>query len=68
MSLVVPILLSIKFAAPDYKVLFALGIVSAVLYGVPLWLFELSGSETEILRSMFRMKMAAKEISHATAD
>jgi len=67
-ALVTPLLLSIKFAAPNYKVLFSLGIVSAVLYGVPLWLFELSGSETQILRSVFRMKMAAKEMSHATAD
>lgn len=68
LSLVIPVLLSIKFAAPDYKVLFALGIVSTVLYAIPLWLFELSGSETEILRSVFRMKMAAEKLTPAAAD
>jgi hypothetical protein len=68
LSLVVPVLLSIRFAAPNYKALISLGIVSTVLYAIPLWLFELSGSETEILRSVFRMKMAAKKLSHAAAD
>ena len=68
LSLTVPVLLSIRFAAPNYKVLISLGIVSTVLYAIPLWLFELSGSETEILRSVFRMKMAAKKLSHAAAD
>jgi O-antigen/teichoic acid export membrane protein len=68
LSLVIPVLLSIRFAAPNYKVLISLGIVSTVLYAIPLWLFELSGSETEILRSVFRMKMAAKKLSHAAAD
>jgi O-antigen/teichoic acid export membrane protein len=67
-SLVVPALLSLKFAAPNYKVLFSLGIVSAVLYAIPIWLFELSGSEAQILRAAFRMKMAPKEMSQATAD
>jgi O-antigen/teichoic acid export membrane protein len=67
-SLVVPALLSLKFAAPNYKVLFSLGIVSAVLYAIPIWLFELSGSEAQILRAAFRMKMTPKEMSQATAD
>ena len=40
-SLVIPLLLTLKFAAPSYKVLFPIGIVSAILYVVPLWLFRL---------------------------
>jgi O-antigen/teichoic acid export membrane protein len=69
MSLLIPTLLSIKFAAPNYKVLFLLGIVSAVLYGVPLWLLELSGPEAQILRTAFWTKVGTKEeMSHAAAD
>jgi len=68
LSLVIPTLLSIKFAAPNYKILFALGLGSGVLYAVPLWLFELSAPETQILRSAFRITVAAEKMSPATAD
>lgn len=49
-SLVVPMLLSVKFAAPDYRILFALGLLSIVCYAVPLWLFEFSTGETRLLQ------------------
>jgi O-antigen/teichoic acid export membrane protein len=68
LSLVAPTLLSLRFAAPNYKVLFALGVVSAVLYGVPLWFFELTGHEAQILRGAIWPRMTAKEMSHATAE
>jgi len=63
-ALVIPLILSLKFAAPNYKALFLVGILSAVLYFVPLWLFEFSHTETTMLtRAMwpsFAVK-AAKE-------
>jgi O-antigen/teichoic acid export membrane protein len=68
LSLVIPTLLSLRFAAPNYKVLFALGIVSAIFYAVPLWFFELSTSEVQIVRAALRLPTTAKQITHATAD
>jgi hypothetical protein len=49
-SLVLPTLVSLKFAAPDYKSLAAVGTLSAILYVVPLWLFEFTSAETLVLR------------------
>jgi hypothetical protein len=59
-SLVIPLLLTLKFAAPSYKVLFAIGILSAILYVVPLWLFEFSQAETNMLTRAMWPKFAVK--------
>ena len=67
-SLVVPTLLSLRFAAPNYKVLFELGLGSAVLYAVPLWFFELSGPEAQIVRSALRIRLTPGKMSHAIAE
>ena len=59
-SLVLPLLLTLKFAAPSYKVLFPIGILSAILYVVPLWLFEFSQAETTMLTRAVWPKFAVK--------
>lgn len=61
-SLVIPLLLTLKFAAPSYKVLFPIGIVSAILYVVPLWLFEFSQAETNMLTRAIVPKFAVKTV------
>ena len=48
-SLVIPLVLSLRFATPDYKALLAVGLLSMISYGLALWLFEFSPSETRIL-------------------
>lgn len=50
-SLLIPLVISLRFERADYKVLFLLGTASAVLYAVPLWLFEFSPAESAILRN-----------------
>jgi O-antigen/teichoic acid export membrane protein len=59
-ALVIPLLLTLKFAAPSYKVLFPLGILSAILYVVPLWLFEFSQAETNMLTRAVWPRFAVK--------
>jgi O-antigen/teichoic acid export membrane protein len=49
-SLVLPALLSLRFAAPDYSTLLMVGISSAILYALPLWLFEFTPAETLVFR------------------
>jgi O-antigen/teichoic acid export membrane protein len=61
-SLVIPLLLTLKFAAPSYKVLFPIGIVSAILYVVPLWLFEFSQAETTMLMRAIGPRFAGKTV------
>lgn len=59
-SLVIPLLLTLKFAAPNYKILFSIGILSAILYVVPLWLFEFSEAETTMLTRAIWPRFAVK--------
>jgi hypothetical protein len=59
-SPVLPLLLTLKFAAPSYRVLFPIGILSAILYVVPLWLFEFSQAETIMLTRAVWPKFAVK--------
>ncbi len=56
----IPLILALKFAAPSYKVLYSIGILSAILYDVPLWLFEFSQAETTMLARAMGPKFAVK--------
>lgn len=49
-SLLVPLLLAQKLAAPNYKILTMLGILSAALYALPLWRFGFDPRERGVLR------------------
>ena len=62
-ALVIPLILSLKFAAPSYKVLFSIGILSTILYVVPLWLFEFTQAETTMLTRAVWPRFAAKTSS-----
>ena len=48
-SLALPALLAARFAAPDYKLLFILGVVSVILYIPPTWMFGFTASEGRTL-------------------
>jgi O-antigen/teichoic acid export membrane protein len=53
-ALVVPLALSLSFAGPSYKALFSVGVLSALVYVVPLWSFEFSRAETTMLKLAIR--------------
>jgi hypothetical protein len=61
-SLAIPLALTLRFAAPNYKSLLALGFVSALVYGTCVWLFELEPGETQILRNAILPRAAGKKI------
>jgi len=67
-ALVIPLLISIKFAAPSYKVLFMLGILSALIYGGVLWIIEFSQGETQILRRAIWPNLPLKKVPEPVSD
>jgi len=67
-ALVMPLVISIKFAAPNYKVLFMLGILSALLYGGVLWIVEFSQGETQILRRAILPNLPLKKVPEVASD
>jgi O-antigen/teichoic acid export membrane protein len=62
-SLVVPALLSVRFAAPDYKTLAALGIISMICYASPLLIFEFTPAETLMLKRVILPGLNLKRVS-----
>jgi O-antigen/teichoic acid export membrane protein len=67
-ALVIPLLISIKFVVPNYKVLFMLGIFSALVYGGVLWVVEFSQGETQILRRAIWPNLPLKKVPEAASD
>ena len=59
-ALLVPLLLTLKFAAPNYRNLAAVGLLSAVAYVVVLWFLEFTPAETEMLGRAILPKLAAR--------
>jgi O-antigen/teichoic acid export membrane protein len=55
-SLIVPVLLTLRFARPDYKSLAALALVSALAYGFMVLLLEFTPDETQRLERAFLPK------------
>jgi hypothetical protein len=49
-AMVLPALISLKFATPDYKSLLMVGTLSMILYALPMWLFEFTPAETLVFR------------------
>jgi O-antigen/teichoic acid export membrane protein len=62
-SLVVPTLLSARFAAPDYKTLVTLGVFSMICYALPLLIFEFTSAETSILKQAILPRITIKGIT-----
>jgi O-antigen/teichoic acid export membrane protein len=57
-SMILPAVLSLRYAAPNYKSLLMVGSLSLVLYALPIWLFEFSSSDTRRLqRTLFPLAM-----------
>jgi O-antigen/teichoic acid export membrane protein len=67
-ALVVPLLISIRFAAPNYKMLFMVGILSALIYGGVLWIVEFSQGETQILRRALWSNVELKKVPTVASD
>jgi O-antigen/teichoic acid export membrane protein len=60
-ALIIPGLLTVRFVAPDYKVLLTLATVSLIAYGAVLWMLEFSPVETSLLRQAISPRLAAKK-------
>ena len=58
--LVFPMLLTIEVAAPDYKRLFLVGLLSLIAYVVPLWMIAFDRGETNLLRRALLPKLMTK--------
>jgi O-antigen/teichoic acid export membrane protein len=59
-ALILPLLLTVRFAVPDYKVLSLVGTVSALAYAATLWRLEFSPSETNLLWQVIWPRLAVK--------
>ena len=59
-ALVLPSLLTVKFVAPDYKMLSLVGTLSALAYAATLWRLEFSPGETNLLRQVIWPRLAVK--------
>jgi O-antigen/teichoic acid export membrane protein len=62
-SLAVPALLSARFAAPDYKTLTALGVISTISYALPLFFFEFTPAETLMLKRAILPRLNLKRVT-----
>ena len=59
-SLVIPLFLTMKFAKPDYKMLFLGGLLSAIFYTLSLWLLEFSRQEADMVWRAIRPRPTVK--------
>jgi len=59
-SLAIPLLLSLRFASPDYKALFTVGMASVILYASGLWLSGFSRAETALVKIAIWPRLAGK--------
>jgi O-antigen/teichoic acid export membrane protein len=59
-SLVLPIVITVRFARPDYTVLVCIGLSSGAMYALALWLFEFTPKETNTLRRAIWPRLAVK--------
>ncbi|MFQ5788631.1 MAG: oligosaccharide flippase family protein [Thermodesulfobacteriota bacterium] len=62
-SLVIPTFISFYFAAPEFRILFPLGLVSSLFYFLGIWFMEFSLSERKILQHAIFPKLYTKEIA-----
>jgi O-antigen/teichoic acid export membrane protein len=50
LSLIIPILISARYAAPNYRTLFTLALLSSCIYALTIWFIEFNPREKQILR------------------
>jgi O-antigen/teichoic acid export membrane protein len=63
-SLVLPTLLTLRFAGPDYKLLVAVGALSVILYVPPLWLLGFTATEARTLRRVIWARPEMDSLTH----
>jgi len=59
-ALVLPSFLTVKFVAPDYKMLSLVRTLSVLAYAATLWRLEFSPGETNLLRQVIWPRLAVK--------
>jgi O-antigen/teichoic acid export membrane protein len=59
-ALIIPVLLSLRFMAPNYRILFVLGLVSMFSYLLVIWLFGFSQHQKKILHRAVFSKLSLK--------
>ena len=64
-SMMLPIGLSLKYAAPNYKSLLIVGTLSVILYALPMWFFEFTSTETRVLRGAILPWTMGKSVNDA---
>ena len=60
LSLIIPILISLRYASPDYRTLFPLGFISSCIYALTIWFIEFSPKEKQILQRAILSKLSIK--------
>lgn len=60
-SLVLPLLISLYFLAPDYNILFTLGFVSLAIYSITVWILGFHPEERQILIKIFVKRLPPKK-------
>ena len=61
LSLVIPILISLRYASPNYLTLFTLGFISSCIYALTIWLIEFSPKEKQIIQRAIVPKLSIKK-------
>lgn len=59
-ALLIPLLLTLKFVAPNYKTLAAVGLLSAIAYVLVLWFLEFTPAETKMLERAILPRSAVR--------
>ncbi|MEN8130793.1 MAG: oligosaccharide flippase family protein [Pseudomonadota bacterium] len=60
MGITLPLLISVRFAAPNYGILFVLGTASLCFYGAVAWFWEFNPSEKKMLLQAIMPRVATK--------
>lgn len=61
-SLVIPALISLRYAAPDYSILFALGFISLCVYSLSVWFIEFSHEEKRIFQKVLFPRLSVRKV------
>lgn len=61
LSLIIPTIISVRFAAPDYQTLFTLAFISSCIYALTIWFIEFNPGEKQILQRAILPKLSRKK-------
>ncbi len=60
-SLIIPIIISARYAAPNYRTLFVLALVSSGIYALSIWFLEFDRREKQILQRAILPRLSRKK-------